>query len=82
MDKQQLWKYESSVQAGNSLETSTSSRANKHYSWYSKSSLRRLAKSAVYIYVYIYVWKLNQTVLELDFIAVKFLFFPNDIYFR
>ena len=30
MDKQQLWKYESSVQAGNWLETSTSSRANKH----------------------------------------------------
>ena len=24
------------------------------------------------IYIYIYVWKLNQTVLELDFIAVKF----------
>ena len=29
------------------------------------------------IYIYIYVWKLNQTVLELDFIAVKFLFFPR-----
>jgi hypothetical protein len=26
------------------------------------------------IYIYIYVWKLNQTVLELDFRAVKFLF--------
>ena len=26
-----------------------------------------------YIYIYIYVWKLNQTVLELDFRAVKFL---------
>jgi hypothetical protein len=25
----------------------------------------------------IYVWKLNQTVLELDFWAVKFLFFPR-----
>ena len=25
----------------------------------------------------IYVWKLNQTVLELDFRAVKFLFFPR-----
>ena len=24
-----------------------------------------------------HVWKLNQTVLELDFIAVKFLFFPR-----
>ena len=31
----------------------------------------------IYIYIYIYVWKLNQTVLELDFIAVKFLFFPR-----
>ena len=29
------------------------------------------------IYIYIYVWKLNQTVLELDFWAVKFLFFPR-----
>jgi hypothetical protein len=28
-------------------------------------------------YIYIYVWKLNQTVLELDFWAVKFLFFPQ-----
>ena len=27
--------------------------------------------------IYIYVWKLNQTVLELDFRAVKFLFFPR-----
>jgi hypothetical protein len=26
----------------------------------------------------IYVWKLNQTVLELDFRAVKFLFFPRQ----
>ena len=25
----------------------------------------------------IYVWKLNQTMLELDFRAVKFLFFPR-----
>ena len=32
---------------------------------------------AVYMYIYIYVWKLNQTVLELDFRAVKFLFFPR-----
>ena len=30
-----------------------------------------------YIHIYIYVWKLNQTVLELDFRAVKFLFFPR-----
>ena len=30
----------------------------------------------IYIYI-IYVWKLNQTVLELDFRAVKFLFFPR-----
>jgi hypothetical protein len=29
------------------------------------------------IYIYIYVWKLNQTVLELDFRAVNFLFFPR-----
>jgi hypothetical protein len=29
------------------------------------------------IYIYIYVWKLNQTVLELDFWAVNFLFFPR-----
>ena len=29
------------------------------------------------VYIYIYVWKLNQTVLELDFRAVKFLFFPR-----
>jgi hypothetical protein len=27
--------------------------------------------------VYIYVWKLNQTVLELDYRAVKFLFSPR-----
>ena len=32
----------------------------------------------IYIYIYIiYVWKLNQTVLELDFRAVKFVFFPR-----
>jgi hypothetical protein len=31
----------------------------------------------LYVYIYIYVWKLNQTVLELDFRAVKFLFFPR-----
>ena len=30
-----------------------------------------------FAYIYIYVWKLNQTVLELDFRAVKFLFFPR-----
>ena len=28
-------------------------------------------------HIYIYVWKLNQTVVELDFRAVKFLFFPR-----
>jgi hypothetical protein len=33
--------------------------------------------SKLYIYIYIYVCKLNQTVLELDFRAVKFLFFPR-----
>jgi hypothetical protein len=33
--------------------------------------------SQIYMYEYIYVWKLNQTVLELDFRAVKFLFFPR-----
>ena len=27
--------------------------------------------------IYIYVWKSNQTVLELDFWAVKFVFFPR-----
>jgi len=27
--------------------------------------------------IYIYVWKLNQTVFELDFRAVKFVFFPQ-----
>ena len=27
--------------------------------------------------IYIYVWKLTQTVLELDFRAVNFLFFPR-----
>ena len=31
----------------------------------------------LYIYIYIYVWKLNQTVLELDFRSVTFLFFPR-----
>ena len=31
----------------------------------------------VYVYINIYVWKLNQTVLELDFRAVKYLFFPR-----
>jgi hypothetical protein len=30
--------------------------------------------------IYIYVWKLNQTVLELDFRAVKFLFFFIILY--
>ena len=34
-------------------------------------------KYIFYYYIYIYVWKLNQTVLELDFRAVKFLFFPR-----
>jgi hypothetical protein len=29
------------------------------------------------LYIYIYVWKLNQTVIELDFRAVNFLFFPR-----
>ena len=29
------------------------------------------------IYIYLYVWKLNQTVLELDFRAVNFLFFSR-----
>ena len=29
------------------------------------------------IYIYVYVWKLNQTVLELDLRAVKCLFFPR-----
>jgi hypothetical protein len=28
------------------------------------------------LYIYIYVWKLNQTVLELDIWADKFVFFP------
>jgi hypothetical protein len=38
-----------------------------------------LFQTFLYIYrcIYIYVWKLNQTVLELDFRAVKFLFFPR-----
>ena len=31
----------------------------------------------VYINIYIYVWKLNQTVLELDFRAVKFFVLPS-----
>ena len=31
----------------------------------------------IFMYIYIYVWKLNQTVLELDFRAVKFLFIPR-----
>ena len=31
----------------------------------------------IYLYLYLYVWKLNQTVLELDFWAVKFVFFPR-----
>ena len=41
-------------------------------------SFYKLLKQVItYIYIYIYVWKLNQTVLELDFRAVKFLFFPR-----
>jgi hypothetical protein len=36
-----------------------------------------LKMSIDYIYIYEYVWKLNQTVLELDFRPVKFLFFPR-----
>ena len=31
----------------------------------------------IILYNIIYVWKLNQTVLELDFRAVKFVFFPR-----
>jgi hypothetical protein len=42
----------------------------KYFSFY-------LDKMYTCIYIYIYVWKLNQTVLELDFRAVKFLFFPR-----
>ena len=35
----------------------------------------------IFVYIYIYVWKLNQTVLELDVWADKFLFFPpREIY--
>ena len=30
----------------------------------------------IYIYIYMYIWKLNQTVLELDLWANTFLFFP------
>jgi hypothetical protein len=37
----------------------------------------QLFHSKQYIYIYIYVWKLNQTVLESDFWAFKFLFFPR-----
>jgi hypothetical protein len=37
----------------------------------------KLNKLHTYIYIYIYVWKLNQTVLELDLWGVKFLFFPH-----
>jgi hypothetical protein len=33
--------------------------------------------NTVWFNIYIYVWKLNQTVLELDFRAVKFLFFSR-----
>ena len=32
----------------------------------------------IYIYIYTHIWKLNQTVLELDFRAVNFLFFPRQ----
>ena len=41
------------------------------------TSLSVSLHNLLHFYIYIYVWKLNQTVLELDFRAVKFLFFPR-----
>jgi hypothetical protein len=46
------------------------------YSWI-RPCIYIPGSAPVYIYIYIYVRKLNQTVLELDFRAVKFLFFPR-----
>ena len=42
-----------------------------------EASLLTITPSMRLLYIYIYVWKLNQTVLEFDFWAVKFLFFPR-----
>jgi hypothetical protein len=42
-----------------------------------EDAVRLYDLAKVYIDIYIYVWKLNQTVLELDFRAVKFLFSPR-----
>jgi hypothetical protein len=48
------------------------------YNWNIVESGTKHHQTSIYIYIYIiYVWKLNQTVLELDFKAVKFLFFPR-----
>jgi hypothetical protein len=44
---------------------------------YSVTAKTISGRDCIYIYIYIYVWKLNQTVLEFDFRAVKFLFFPR-----
>ena len=47
--------------------------------WYFSFLISSLTRTFIYIYIYIYiyVWELNQTVLELDFWAVKFVFFPR-----
>ena len=46
---------------------------------FSKSRIFRIFKirTEQNMQIYIYVWKLNQPVLELDFKAVNFLFFPR-----
>jgi hypothetical protein len=47
-----------------------------NYIW-NRNIIKKIKYIFFYIYMYIYIWKLNQTVLELDYRAVNFLFFPR-----
>jgi hypothetical protein len=56
---------------------SNSSPQNQNFNLLVWIKFLNLVYMYMYIYIQMYVWKLNQTVLELDFLAVKFLFFPR-----
>ena len=58
------------------LELENSIAVYKKSFWIVIHGCREL-QNYLQIHMYIYVWKLNQTVLELDLRAVKFLFFPR-----
>jgi hypothetical protein len=45
--------------------------------WHCKSRTEKSTSCATHTHTYIYVWKFNHTVLELDFRAVKCVFFPR-----